>query len=121
MRKIYNTLYNVPENLLTRKPDPMLTFLMNNSDGMTLMSSALQNSLDPNFVFFAPELSDLEIREFMKRIHGGHLLKDERFEAMYSLKQLSQEMYNNIPPIYFLVSTEYSIDKLEGLMAVSLR
>ena len=61
-------MYDLPENMTLRKPDPMLNYLVKTSKDMITLTETLQNSLDPSFIYFDKSLSDIEIDECILRI-----------------------------------------------------
>jgi len=63
MKDIYNTLYNLPENLTKRKPDRMLKFFIENTKNMSYLTNTFETSIDPQFIFFSKELTNAEINE----------------------------------------------------------
>lgn len=121
-------LYRVPEKFPTRKPAPMLKYLVETTDDIASIQHSYTNSLDPSFIFIHPSLNESEIQQctllnlinslVVKRVNGQNILLEERSEKLYKLKNLSQELYENYPTIYLLVSNEYSTSDIDGFLSV---
>eukprot|EP00826_Nyctotherus_ovalis_P062186 TRINITY_DN8955_c0_g2_i1.p1 TRINITY_DN8955_c0_g2~~TRINITY_DN8955_c0_g2_i1.p1 ORF type:complete len:279 (-),score=70.45 TRINITY_DN8955_c0_g2_i1:58-894(-) len=128
LSSVYRTLYNLPKNISPRKPNSMLYHIVNSSEDMGMLTFTLENSLDPFFIYFDSRLSKEEASEctpenniVIKRINGLNLPESKRFGETHKLRQLSQELQANDPPVCFMVGDQYSVESFPGFMAIPYR
>ena len=67
---MYRKKYNIPEDLMVRRPDRDIRLAMEHSEAIEKVRLMAENSVHPSLIFFEKELSDRLVTAAVQKLHG---------------------------------------------------
>ena len=67
---IYRRRYDIPNDLMVRKPDKDIRMAVADSDALKKLESMLQYGVHPSLIFFQKDMLEEKIQKVTAKLHG---------------------------------------------------
>lgn len=103
-----------------RKADPMMKYVVANSEAFKRASNMQENALHPSLMFFAKDLNEHQVQKCIGILQGDKLKVEETNAHNIVLRDIGYTLTSNNPNIYLMFSktTQYSWDTIPGFITV---
>ena len=118
-KNLYRERYDIPTDLMVRKADADIRQSVKASQTLNRIEALDRTSIAPGLIFFGNELTEKQIQQAVKRLHGEQVTKNKH-QYLLTLREANQ-LLGGAPPhigLMFHSDKAYDFKLLPGFINV---